>query len=180
MENVENGNLFSNPSNLLCEDSKKRSNLQSLIERINKELPYLHQCILAAKSFKYPNATTAMFAEKILDKYYNSIMQIDSTSLSTKKSIWAYAHEYLDLSYYEEKLKAAAISNSHVNFAFLLDDFKEKIRDDMKTFAELSLNLINSAMVFRYSFYLESISVKKFDFHDDVLTVQLELILNVC
>lgn len=50
----------------------------------------------------------------------------------------------------------------------------------MKTFAELSLNLINSAMVFRYSFYLESISVKKFDFHDDVLTVQLELILNVC
>lgn len=177
---MKNENLFFNTSSLLCEDLKKQSNLQSLIERTNKELANLSEYIQKAKSFEYPDAT-ARFANKILSKYTSSILQqIDSASLSTRKSIWVYAKDCIDLSYYEEKLKAAAISNSHVNFAFLLDDFKEKIRDDMKTFAELSLNLINSAIVFRYSFYLESISVKKFDFHDDVLTVQLELILNVC
>ena len=168
MENVENGNLFSNPSNLLCEDSKKRSNLQSLIEWINKELPYLHQCILAAKSFKYPNATTAMFAEKILDKYYNSIMQIDSTSLSTKKSIWAYAHEYLDLSFYEKKLTVASITLSYVDFSVLLSSLKDDICSNMKTFVVLSLNLVNLAMNFQYSFYLVSIDLKKYDFNNPI------------
>lgn len=178
MENVENGNLFSNPSNLLCEDSKKRSNLQSLIERINKELPYLHQCILAAKSFKYPNATTAMFAEKILDKYYNSIMQIDSTSLSTKKSIWAYAHEYLDLSFYEQKLTVASITLSYVDFSVLLSSLKDDICSNMKTFVVLSLNLVNLAMNFQYSFYLVSIDLKKYDFNNGSLSVQFELIID--
>ena len=106
---MKNENLFFNTSSLLCEDLKKQSNLQSLIERTNKELANLSEYIQKAKSFEYPDAT-ARFANKILSKYTSSILQqIDSASLSTRKSIWVYAKDCIDLSYYEEKLKAAAI-----------------------------------------------------------------------
>ena len=119
-----------------------------------------------------------MFAEKILDKYYNSIMQIDSTSLSTKKSIWAYAHEYLDLSFYEKKLTVASITLSYVDFSVLLSSLKDDICSNMKTFVVLSLNLVNLAMNFQYSFYLVSIDLKKYDFNNGSLSVQFELIID--
>lgn len=173
-----NENLFSNASNLSCEDLEKQSNLKDLIERTNNELSNLHQCILKAKSFKYPNDETARFAEKVLNKYSHSVLQIDSTSLSTKKSIWVYANDCVVLSSYEEQIKASAIALSHVDFSVWLEDYKEKIYDDMRDFIELSLKLINSAMDFKFSFYLESINLKKFEY-DNALTVQLEVLINV-
>ena len=175
---MENESLFSNILSLLRRDLKKQSKLQRLIKRTNKELANLSECIQKAKSFEYPNDATAMFAEKILDKYYNSIMQIDSTSLSTKKSIWAYAHEYLDLSFYEEKLTVASITLSYVDFSVLLSSLKDDICSNMKTFVVLSLNLVNLAMNFQYSFYLVSIDLKKYDFNNGSLSVQFELIID--
>ena len=175
---MENENLFSETLSLLCEDSKEQSNLQSLIERINQELVNLRECILTAKSFEYPNDETAMFAEKVLNKYWHSILQIDSAFLSTKKSICVYANDCVDLSPHEEKLKVAAITFSHVDFSLLLDDFKEVICDDMNTFVEFSLKLIDYAMNFKYSFYLESINLKKFNYDNNHLSVQFELIIN--
>lgn len=175
---MENESLFSNILSLLRRDLKKQSKLQRLIKRTNKELANLSECIQKAKSFEYPNDATAMFAEKILDKYYNSIMQIDSTSLSTKKSIWAYAHEYLDLSFYEKKLTVASITLSYVDFSVLLSSLKDDICSNMKTFVVLSLNLVNLAMNFQYSFYLVSIDLKKYDFNNGSLSVQFELIID--
>ena len=131
----------------------------------------LSECIQKAKSFEYPNDATAMFAEKVLEKYSRSIMQIDSASLSTEKSIWVYAHDYLDLSVYEERLKLSAGS---------LDDSKNAIQKDMKAFVDISLKSINLAMNTKYSFYLSSIELKNFDFDNGSLSARFELTINFC
>mgnify|MGYP001075797984 CR=1 FL=1 len=166
---MENESLFSNILSLLRRDLKKQSKLQRLIKRTNKELANLSECIQKAKSFEYPNDATAMFAEKVLEKYSRSIMQIDSASLSTEKSIWVYAHDYLDLSVYEERLKLSAGS---------LDDSKNAIQKDMKAFVDISLKSINLAMNTKYSFYLSSIELKNFDFDNGSLSARFELTIN--
>ena len=96
-------------------------------------------------------------------------MQIDSASLSTEKSIWVYAHDYLDLSVYEERLKLSAGS---------LDDSKNAIQKDMKAFVDISLKSINLAMNTKYSFYLSSIELKNFDFDNGSLSARFELTIN--
>lgn len=166
---MENESLFSNILSLLRRDLKKQSKLQRLIKRTNKELANLSECIQKAKSFEYPNDATAMFAEKVLEKYSRSIMQIDSASLSTEKSIWVYAHEYIDLSVYEEKFKLPAGS---------LYDSKNAIQKDMKAFVDISLKSINLAMNSKYSFYLSSIDLKNFDFDNVSLSARFELKIN--
>lgn len=156
------------------------SNFQDLISRTNEELKVFYQSIIDAKSFNFPNDKVALLAKKLLNKYSSSVIQIDLTSLSTKKSIWIYADDFIDLSKYKEKLAADAITLSHVDFSVVLEDYKDKICDDISSFVSESLDSINEAMK-NYVFYLEDLVVKSSSFDDsnNSLKVQLELIIDV-
>lgn len=177
---MENEISISKNDENICNDVTSKSNLQSLITRTNKELANFCQSIVAAKSFNYKDEKIALFAKKVLNKYSNSIIQINLTSLSTKKSIWLHANDFIDLSEYEKDLSAYAITLSHVDFSVVLEDFKEKIHNDMFSFALNSFKLVNQAMS-NYAFYLEDVIVRNFNLNDSnkSLEVQLELIIDV-
>ena len=162
--------------------SKKTSNLQSLIERINDELKHLNQCIQDAKSFEYPDEKVEKLAKKLLNKYSKSIIQIDNSSLSASKSIWIYSKDFIDLStYYEKELTASSITLSHVDFSVLLDKIKKNIRDEILVFVDKSLYIINSAIDFKYSFCLLDIITRDFTFDETSkkLQAQFELVIDV-
>lgn len=158
----------------------QKSNLKDLMERINEELANFYQSILAARAFKYEDCKVVLFAEKVLNKYGNSIIHINKTSLSTKKSIWIQANDFIDLSEYEKTLAAYAITFSRVDFSVVLDTFKGKVSNDVLRFASDSFEQINTAMG-NYAFYLENVIVKNFHFDDsdNSLNVQLELTIDV-
>ena len=63
-------------------------------------------------------------------------------------------------------------------FLMFISSLKDDICSNMKTFVVLSLNLVNLAMNFQYSFYLVSIDLKKYDFNNGSLSVQFELIID--
>lgn len=164
----------------ISKNVSQKSNLKDSMERTNKELAAFYKSILVAKAFNYEDCKVALFAEKVLNKYINSVIQINLTSLSTKKSIWIQANDFIDLFEYEKNLLAYAITLSHIDFSVVLDDYKEKVRNDVLRFASDSFEQINTAMG-NYAFYIENVIVKNYHFDDSdkSLNIQLELIIDV-
>ena len=177
---MENESSVSKNEKTISMDVTRKSNLQNSIKQMNIELANFYKCILDAESFNYKNYETILFAKKVLNKYHNSVIQLNLDSLSTKKSIWIYANDFIDLSKYETDLDAYAITLSHVDFSIVLEEIKEKVHDDVLDFASNSFQLINNVMS-NYVFYIEDAIVKNFNFDDtdNSLNVQLELIIDV-
>ena len=100
--------------------------------------------------------------------------------MSTQKSIWINANDFIDLKKYEENLNTYAITCSHVDFSIILDAAKENVAHDVQSFASNAFELINTAMG-NYVFYIENVIIHNFNFDDsdNSLSVQLELIIDV-
>lgn len=166
---MENGNLFSKNDAITSSGVASKSNLQNLIKRTNEELDRLNQAIQSVKTSEFIDKKKAKFIEKVLSKYRSSIVNVDTFSLTTEKSIWFNAKEY----FIDSDCNKLTDKDSSEFSGFVGQD----IYLDMKNFSNASIELLNATMQSDFSFYIKNINIKSSS--PEELPSQFELVIDI-